>query len=380
MNDRIESRSHTTLQQRLMTSPRSWLTLVTLLLTLTAVSVNAQVTPIQRIRGNPASFVNAQVTVEGKVVRYVDASGSNAFYFEDDYGTQIRIVSTQALPPVDSRWAVSGVVALEPSGDPYLVEATRAPRAGTAPPPSDPASPPPAAPTDSDLDGVADTSDRCPASPMGALVDAQGCEAPDRVPLYLGLGALALALGGGGLVLSQRSRRQQAEDEERARRDREDRERREREDRDRQARESQSPAAAPASGGEDFFAGKTIRFAKPTGTDGTLKLVPGRLEVISGPDKGNELRFVHVGTPIPEVTFGRSEGPKYTHVTLTAPTVSRRHAMMRYEAGAWSIANFSETNPVTLNANPLLAIGTPVALKDGDVIEFGEVGVKFHSR
>lgn len=343
---------------------------------------NTQLTPIQRIRGNPRQYVNEQVTVVGKVVRYVDAKGSNAFYFEDEYGTQIRILSTASLPAIDSRWSIDGVVAIETSGDPYLVESKRT--STDAPPPAPLAT----TPSDADLDGVPDAADRCPNSAPGKVVDATGCEANDRSLLYYGLGGVALLIMGGGLYMSQQSRQRQREEEERRVRDEADRRRREEEERLRREREEKEKSLNLGGGGgnssgvadADVFAGKTIRFARPNSMDGTLKLVPGRLEVVSGPDKGNEIRFVHVGTPVPEVTFGRSDGPKYTHVTLTSPTVSRRHAMMRYEAGAWSIANFSDTNAVMVNGTALVSIGTPVTLKEGDLIEFGEVSVKFHSR
>jgi OOP family OmpA-OmpF porin len=38
-----------------------------------------------------------------------------------------------------------------------------------------PAAPPSPAPADADHDGVPDTLDKCPGTPAGALVDAQGC-------------------------------------------------------------------------------------------------------------------------------------------------------------------------------------------------------------
>lgn len=317
-------------------------------------TVSAQLTPIQRIRANPQSYLNEKVTLVGKVVRYVDAKGSNAFYFEDEYGTQMRIVSTNALPALDSRWSLEGVVALEPTGDPYLIESRRAsvdqpPTSATAPPVAD-----------TDLDGVMDTADRCPNTPMATKVDPAGCEPPNRLPLYAGLGALALALIGSGVYVARRSQPAPPPPP--------------------PSIPTPDPLPHPAPKADDVFEGKTVRFFRPSQLDATLKLVPGRLVIASGPDKGNEIRFVHVGAPVPEITFGRSEGPRYTHISLTAPTVSRRHAMMRYEGGTWSIANFSDTNPATVNATPLASIGAPVALKDGDIIEFGEVSFRFHAR
>jgi hypothetical protein len=67
-------------------------------------------------------------------------------------------------------------------------------------------------------------------------------------------------------------------------------------------------AASAASSGVDE--GKTIRIARPDESQGTLQILPGRLEICSGPDAGNvaDIRFVRdrtAGNPIPEVTFGR---------------------------------------------------------------------------
>ena len=73
-----------------------------------------------------------------------------------------------------------------------------------------------------------------------------------------------------------------------------------------------------------FANGETLRFALPD--EGTLRFLPGRLEVIAGPDAGREIRFVAppgAGDAV-EITFGRTEGPAYRHVQLLARTVSRR--------------------------------------------------------
>ncbi|QJR34730.1 FHA domain-containing protein [Gemmatimonas groenlandica] len=126
------------------------------------------------------------------------------------------------------------------------------------------------------------------------------------------------------------------------------------------------------------FDGRSIRYSVPT--DSTLQFLPGRLEVISGPDVGREIRFVRTpGRDAIEVTFGRNEGPPYRHVQLHDATVSRAHARMRYRDGQWLLSNLSATNPVLRNGLVLDGDGdVDLALAEGDRIEMGEVVFRFH--
>jgi hypothetical protein len=125
--------------------------------------------------------------------------------------------------------------------------------------------------------------------------------------------------------------------------------------------------------------GETLRFAIPT--DGTLQFLPGRLEVIAGPDTGREVRFVRMpGDTNIEVTFGRAEGPAYRHVQLHARTVSRQHAMMSLIDEHWALRNLSTTNPVVLNGRVLAHGEIAPLLVEGDKIEMGEVVFLFHER
>jgi hypothetical protein len=136
-----------------------------------------------------------------------------------------------------------------------------------------------------------------------------------------------------------------------------------------------APLADPA-----FANGETLRFALPD--EGTLRFLPGRLEVVAGPDAGREIRFVAppgAGDAV-EITFGRTEGPPYRHVQLLARTVSRRHAVMVLSDGHWSLQNLSATNPVLLNGRGLAPDEVAPLLVDGDRIEMGEVVFTFHSR
>ena len=115
-------------------------------------------------------------------------------------------------------------------------------------------------------------------------------------------------------------------------------------------------------------------------TDGTLQFLPGRLEVVSGEERGREIRFVRLpGLNGADFTFGRSEGELYRHIQLHDQTVSRQHARMRFHEGRWYLLSLSHTNPV-IHVGRALAVGEEHALDDGDRIEMGEVLCTFRNR
>lgn len=133
---------------------------------------------------------------------------------------------------------------------------------------------------------------------------------------------------------------------------------------DRRANPFAPPAVGPAVG--PIIAGSTLR------------MLPGRLEFV-GDGTAADIRFVHcTAGPEQRVTLGRGEGPSYEHVQLRSPTVSRMHAAMVYRDGRWTIANLSDTNPLRLNGLELASDSAAVPLSDGDVIELGEVMLRFH--
>lgn len=122
-----------------------------------------------------------------------------------------------------------------------------------------------------------------------------------------------------------------------------------------------------------------VRFHRPP--EGTLQLLPGRLEILAGNEQVEEIRFVKLPGREPVVTFGRNAGEPHTHVQLQSPTVSRMHAVMRFQFGRWHIVNLSQTNPVHVRGVELPSEGTdPIPLEDGDELEMGEVTFRFRLR
>jgi hypothetical protein len=117
--------------------------------------------------------------------------------------------------------------------------------------------------------------------------------------------------------------------------------------------------------------------------DGTLQVLPGRLEVLAGLTLDNpweqEIRFVQIPGSEPVITLGRGEGPPHRHLRLDSATVSREQAHMRFGGGGWTLTNLSRTNPTSVNGEAL-APGAATVLREGDRIEMGEVAFRFRER
>jgi hypothetical protein len=121
--------------------------------------------------------------------------------------------------------------------------------------------------------------------------------------------------------------------------------------------------------------GATIQFQRQH--EEPVQLLPGRLEIEEGSNRGQEIRFVRVHGEPPEVTIGRGDGPPYRHIKLSARTVSRKQARLRFENGRWMISNLSKTNPTVVNGEELDDVADCRLLHDGDTIEMGEMVLRF---
>ncbi|MBV6520469.1 MAG: hypothetical protein MNPFHGCM_00584 [Gemmatimonadaceae bacterium] len=126
--------------------------------------------------------------------------------------------------------------------------------------------------------------------------------------------------------------------------------------------------------------GTSLRYYQQA-EEGTLEFLPGRLDVIGGADRGQEIHFVRPSDDeLPSVTFGRIEGPPHRHVQLLDRTVSRQHARLTYAENRWHLTNLSRTNPVLLNGAALPNDGPAMTLVSGDRIEMGAVVFVFQER
>lgn len=110
----------------------------------------------------------------------------------------------------------------------------------------------------------------------------------------------------------------------------------------------------------------------------TMQLLPGRLDVMAGPDAGMQIRFVKPNRPgVPEYTLGRAPAQDLSHIQIRGGTVSRVHASMRYVDGKWTLVNRSTTNPTRVGGRELSGEGESHVLVDGDQIELGEVVLRY---
>ncbi len=122
--------------------------------------------------------------------------------------------------------------------------------------------------------------------------------------------------------------------------------------------------------------GATIMFRRPV--DEALQILPGRFRVLAGETGRDEIRFFgNVGEPA-RIVIGRTTGSPQRVITLSSPTVSRRHAQLEFTNGRWVVENLSRTNPVLVN-DEALPTGHDHArtLSDGDTLELGEVVLRF---
>jgi hypothetical protein len=127
----------------------------------------------------------------------------------------------------------------------------------------------------------------------------------------------------------------------------------------------------------DLAESATVRFRRPG--DEPIQLLPGRLEVVAGDARQQDIRLVRVAGERPELTVGRDPGTSVHHVTLCSSTVSRRHAKFTFEDGDWVVANLSTTNPVVVNDHELTRDEPGRRLADGDRLEIGEVVLHYHA-
>jgi hypothetical protein len=112
----------------------------------------------------------------------------------------------------------------------------------------------------------------------------------------------------------------------------------------------------------------------------TLRLLPGWFEIVRGDDSRKELRFYKNKTrKETEVTFGRGDGPDFSHIQLNPRTVSILHAKLIWTNGKYSLLNYSDTNPTTVNGKPLDKEES-VILQEGAEVEMGEMTFIFHEK
>jgi len=325
-------------------------------LILVASAALAQAAPkVSDIRSNHRPWLNEVVRIEGFATQFVinPAESTRFFILKDDWGGLLRVRTSRVMPEVGHRYAVTGPIGFDPAtNDIFLSEESRI--ALDIPPVSD-----------SGGTGAAVISEPTPPPPLPPA------ETDYRIWIVAGLGVLLLAIVLALIFVLTRGRRKPAS----------------------RTAEIQIPvpsAAAPAvapvqlafdapPAPQQVIEGRTIKMHAPP--PGTLKLLPGWLEVTAGDETVREIRFYRIkGDAVPETTFGRATGRPYAHIQLKPMTVSSRQARILFDGGSPKLTNFAtaESNPTKVNGRELAANET-VALSEGDKIEMGEVVFKFHA-
>jgi eukaryotic-like serine/threonine-protein kinase len=105
------------------------------------------------------------------------------------------------------------------------------------------------------------------------------------------------------------------------------------------------------------------RYVGPNG-----RPVLARLTIQNGPMGGHSYRFHQVVT-----TIGRTNG---NDLIIQGRTVSRRHARLFFDNGRWYLEDVQSANGTLVNN---VRVYQPVALNDGDVINFGDEIVVFNT-
>ncbi len=306
------------------------------LLTLIAAALYAQtITRVQDIRADPQSVANEVVTIEGRATQWVESTATTtSFYFlKDDWGGVIKVRTSRERPLVGERYRVSGPVGIDAfnRNDVYISEERRIHLRGQGGLPPDAG------------EGTGDEGE-------GGTGTGEGESMDWRIVALVAAIVVVLAVLVGLLVwLVKRSGAPVPLD-----------------------------SAAEAEGEPTVVEGTTIKMHAPP--PGTLKILPGRFEVVEGDDTVEEIRFFKVkAQAIPEVTFGRAAGAPYTHIQLKPMTVSSRHAKLTLVDGQWILTNFAlDTSNPTLHNGIEMGVDAEVPLAEGDRVTMGEVVLSFH--
>lgn len=292
---------------------------------------------IEEIRADLESHLSEIRSIEGVVDRLVSRDGEAppAFYVEDDFGHQLLVLPLEETPARGDRVRATGVVSLDPAGDPVL--------------------------TVFDADGVV-AAEADPDEPAPQALQPPVVREDRGLPTTLLVGGLLVIVAVLVVFAFRRGQSAAAPDI------------------------IQGPSSPPEKRKDDVdfatsalwpdageeFDGRTLRFIRP---DPTVRLMPAKLEVIGGGDTGEEIRFVAVAGEDLSMMFGRAPGEGPTTVRLKQKTVSRTHAVIRHRHGEWLIENLSLTNPTVLNGETLGV--KERLLTEGDRIEMGEVVFRF---
>lgn len=274
---------------------------------------------IKDITDNPGKYIQEKVEIEGVVTQYVEGNTATTSYYslQGNYGGLIKVNTSASSPITLSRYKVTGTIILDQkTRRPVLIEDTRVPLSGMP-----------------------------KILTYGLLVAG--------VLLILVLVIFILRNRKPALKGSEANTQPITK-----------------------TNVPDSSGTPKSSVADEDYA--TIKIS--TGAPPTMVLVPGRLEIIAGTDKGKSFKIA--GYPGPEgsvVTIGREEvhgEKKFAHIQLMEKTVSRKQAEIIHTNKTLYVKNLSTTNQTEIDGKPI-STGEQVELLAGSVIKTGEVEFKY---
>ena len=111
--------------------------------------------------------------------------------------------------------------------------------------------------------------------------------------------------------------------------------------------------------------------------NGTIQMLPGRLEPLIPEVIQQEIRFEKALGEEQEVTIGWEIGDPPHHVTLDHPSIQPLHAKMTFQKGKWMIESLAPNDPVEINGTPVPHSAGPYLLAAGDQVRIGEALFRF---
>lgn len=313
---------------------RSSFSLIFIFISVFAFSQNPRQITIEEIIDNPGRVIEEKIITEGIVTQFIpETSSTNAHYLlEGKYGGIIKVKTDEAEPIKNKNYTIIGTVYSE-NGRPFIHERSK---------------------NCLDCDG--------PITPPPPP--------EDNLLLYIIIGASVILIIVVIIFISQSKKNttpivQPATNIDLS---------------GSKTSNDESSTSFSYSSDEDDF--KTIKFSSADSDPKTMKFIPGKLEIISGEDKGKTFRIA--GYPTPEgsiVTIGRKaiKGDRsFAHILIDRKfgTVSGLQAELVYRDGKLYVRNHSNTNPTQVDGIELSS-NTLTELKRESVMRTGELEFKY---
>ena len=306
---------------------RSISLLVLFLFVISLTNTFAQTILVKDILNNPSKYDGELVEVTGLVIQYVEATERTTAHYllKDDYGAVIRINTAEGEPETNTKYNATGILYVDKmTNEPFISEKSRV---------------------------------KIPGDQPANVIIQQKTWLEENILLVIFIGSAIILILLIIIFVNRKSSGSSGKEKTYVHKER---------------NPDQEPQPTPR---EDL---KTM--VVPKVSQKTMKFIPGEFQVLSGQDKGKNLKIA--GYPTSEgsvVTIGREKvtGPRdYAHIELKEKTISRKQAEIISRDHSLYIKNLSETNFTQLDDEDI-PVNQMKELKSGSVIGLGEVEIKY---